>query len=77
MGDITDAIYGDAKRACQDFEIKNLNKYQDLYVQSNMHYLSKYVSQNIRAPSCSFSFFTRISTTSSLKKDQSKIRFIN
>ena len=35
MEDITDADYGKAKRVCKDFEIKNLSKYHDLYIQSN------------------------------------------
>ena len=32
MEDITDAEYTHAKRACKDFEIKNLGEYHDLYV---------------------------------------------
>ena len=39
--------------------------------------LSKYESWNIWAQTCSFSYFTRISITSSLKIDQSKIRSLN
>ena len=35
MEDITDADYTDAKRVCKNFEIKNLEEYQDLYVQSD------------------------------------------
>ena len=35
MEDITDADYVHAKRVCKDFEIKNLGKYYDLYVQSD------------------------------------------
>ena len=35
MEDITDADYADKKRVCKDFEIKNLGKYHDLYVQSD------------------------------------------
>ena len=35
MGDITDADYAHTKRACKDFEIKNLGECHDLYVQSN------------------------------------------
>ena len=31
MEDITDADYMYTKRVCQDFEIKNLGEYQDLY----------------------------------------------
>ena len=35
MEDITDADYAHAKGVCKDFEIKNLGKYHDLYVQSD------------------------------------------
>ena len=35
MEDITDADYTHAKKVCKDFEIRNLGKYHDLYVQSN------------------------------------------
>ena len=35
MEDITDADYGHIKRVCKDFEIKNLGKYHDLFVQSD------------------------------------------
>ena len=35
MEDITDADYDLAKRVCKDFEIKDLGKYHDLYVQSD------------------------------------------
>ena len=34
MEDITDADYAHAKRVCKEIEIKNLEKYHDLYVQS-------------------------------------------
>ena len=34
MEDLTDADYTHAKAVCKDFEIKNLRKYHDLYVQS-------------------------------------------
>ena len=34
MEDLTDADYTHAKTVCKDFEIKNLRKYHDLYVQS-------------------------------------------
>ena len=30
--DITDAGYMHAKRVCKDFEIKNLDKYHDMYL---------------------------------------------
>ena len=35
MEDITDADYAHLKRVFKDFEIKNLRKYYDLYVQSD------------------------------------------
>ena len=34
MEDIADADYMHTKRVCEDFEIKNLGEYYDLYVQS-------------------------------------------
>ena len=36
MEDIIDADYAHAKRVCKDFEIKNLGKYHDLYIQSGI-----------------------------------------
>ena len=35
---ITDADYAHTKRFCKDFKIKHLQKYHDLYVQSNTLY---------------------------------------
>ena len=35
MEDITDADYTHTKRVSKDFEIKNLGKYHNLYVQSD------------------------------------------
>ena len=35
MEDITDADYVHAKRVCNNFRIKNLGEYHDLYVQSD------------------------------------------
>ena len=35
MEDITDADYAHAKRVCEDFEIKHLGEYHELYVQSD------------------------------------------
>ena len=35
MEDITDEVHSHAKRVCKDFEIKNLENYHDLYVQSD------------------------------------------
>ena len=34
--DITDVDYAHAKLICKDFDIKNVGKYHDLYVQSNI-----------------------------------------
>ena len=47
MKDITDADYAHAKRVCKDFEIKNLGKYHDLYVQSDTLLLAN-VFENFR-----------------------------
>ena len=35
MEDITDADYVHTKKICKDFQIKNVGKYHDLYVQSD------------------------------------------
>ena len=35
MEDITDANYMHAKRVCEDFEIRNLGEYHDLYLKGN------------------------------------------
>ena len=35
IGDITDRDYAHAKRVCKDFQIKNLGKYHDFYVQND------------------------------------------
>ena len=42
MEDITDADCMHAKRVSKDFEIKNLGKYYDLYVQSNILLLTDF-----------------------------------
>ena len=47
MEDITDADYAHAKRVCKDFDIKHLEQYHDLYVQSNILLLPD-VSENFR-----------------------------
>ena len=36
MENITDVDYAHAKRVCKEFEIKKLEEYLDLYVQSYM-----------------------------------------
>ena len=45
MEDITNADCTDAKNVCKDFEIKNIRKYHDLYVQSD-RLLLPYVFEN-------------------------------
>ena len=40
MEDITDADYTHTKRVSKDFEIKNLGKYHDLYVQNDTLFLA-------------------------------------
>ena len=47
MEDINDADYAHEKRVCKDFEIKNLEEYHDLYVQSDSLWLAD-VFENLR-----------------------------
>ena len=47
MEDITDADYAHARRICKDFEIKNLGKYHDLYIQSDKLLLAD-IFENVR-----------------------------
>ena len=47
MEDITDANYLHVKKACKDFEMKNLGKYHDLYLKSDT-LLFVNVSENFR-----------------------------
>ena len=47
MEDITDADYTHAKRVCKYFEIRNLEEYHDLYVQSGTLLLAD-VFENFR-----------------------------
>ena len=47
MKDITDADHAQAKTVSKDFEIKNLGKHHDLYVQSNTLLLAD-VFENFR-----------------------------
>ena len=44
---MTDADYTHAKRVCKDFEITNLGKYHDLYIQSDALLLAD-VLENFR-----------------------------
>ena len=48
MEDIADISYAYAKRVCKDFEIKNLGKYHDSYVQSHITLLLADVFNNFR-----------------------------
>ena len=50
MEDITDADYVHAKRVCNEFEIKHLREYHDLYVQRDTLWLA-YVFENFRSMS--------------------------
>ena len=47
MENITDSDYNHTKRICNDFEIKNLGKYPDLYLKSEIS-LSADVFENFR-----------------------------
>ena len=66
MEDIADADYTHTKRVCEDFEIKNLGEYYDLYVQSGTLLLVdvfenfRNVSWNIQTWSCKIRINSRI-----------------
>ena len=47
MEDITDANYMHAKKAFKYFEIKDIGKYQELYVQSNILFPLMYLSWSL------------------------------
>ena len=47
MEDITDADYAHAKRACKNFQIKNVGQYHDLYIQGAILLFAD-VSENLR-----------------------------
>ena len=65
------------KRVRKDFEVKHLGGYHDLSVKSDT-LLPFYVFNNFQNIYLQvFSFCIRISMASSIKKDVSKIRFIN
>ena len=79
MEDITDADYVHAKRFCKvyKFQIKKFRgllwficSKQYIFVRWCTWKLLKYVASNIWAWSCPFSFSTKISIISSLKKKQ-------
>ena len=83
MEDITDEDHSHAKRSSNDYEIKCLGEYLDLYVQSDTLLLPdvfgnfRNMSWNIWAWSCKFSLSFWISMASSFKKVQSKIISFN
>ena len=75
---IIDADYTHAKRVCIDFEIKNISKYNDLYVQSDTLLLADVFNNFQNKDLILLIFFClKISMESNLKKDQTKIRSIN
>ena len=84
MEDITDADYALAKRVYQDFEIKNLGEYHDLYLQSDALLLTD-VFENFRnncikiyeLDSSKFVSSPRLAWQAALKKKQSKIKSFN
>ena len=73
--DITDADYINKKKVCQDFEIKVLVEYYDLYFKSNTLLLAdafenfKKLCRNLSIRSCKTSFRSRISIARDFKKD--------
>ena len=74
MEDIIDADKAHAKRVGKDFEMKNVEEYHDLSVQSDTLLLANIfenfwnMSCNIWAWSCKISFNFRISMAGSFKK---------
>ena len=76
MEDITDADYVHAEGVCKDFEMKNLEEYHDLYVQSDTSLLAD-VFENFRnmcleiyeLDPAKFLINSWISMASSFKKD--------
>ena len=75
MEDITDAEYTRTKRVCKGFEINKVAEYHEVYVQSGTLLLADII-ENFRSfcleiwnRPCLFSYCTKISMTSSIKKD--------
>ena len=74
MEHITDADYMHAKRVCEEFAIKNLGEYHDLYFKSDTLFLADVFEnftttclKNLSFRSCKISFSSWISMASSLK----------
>ena len=76
---ITDEQYEHALKSMEGINIKNLGKYHDLYVQSDITLLGDVFEmyRNIRTRFCTLFISSRISMGSLLKNDLSKIRVIN
>ena len=80
----TDADYMHGKRVCEDFEIKKLGKYYDLYLKSVTLLLAG-VFKNLRKMCLKvyhlypvkFLSVPGLGWQAALKKDRSKIRIIN
>ena len=84
MEDLIDADYVHAKRVCEDFEIKNLGEYHNLYVPSATLLLAD-VFENFRnmciniykLDPAKFCSAPRLAWQTALKKTKSKIRSFN
>ena len=84
MGDITNADHKQTKRDYVDFLIKNLGKYNDLYVQNDTLSLADVFNnfwniclEILRVKHWSFFFCTRMNMTRNRKRDKTKIISIN
>ena len=84
LEDITDKDYTHAQKVFEEFNLKNLGDYHDLYVQSDTILLAD-VFENFRnkcieiyeLDPAHFFISTRISMASLFKKYRNKIRIIN
>ena len=84
LGNISDKDCKQIQKVWETFEIKNLDEYQDLYVQCDTFLLAD-VFENFRnkcieickLDPAHFFVYTRISMASMFKNDKSRIRIIN
>ena len=83
MENITDSDYNHAKRICNDSEIKNLGKYPDLYLKSDI-LLSADVFENFRKmwmkiyelDPAKFLSAPRLASQAALKKSKVKLELL-